>query len=149
MIATTGSTTPVITLSFAVKLDEELDEVISAAELIVGLEEMPIAGLRDMLVGLSDGDVVEVSGVAGEIKVAFTACTGEMLTVTCPITSCGACPFSQFENPRNELNWDATLDPKAVALALAGLVIDGPGILIAEPRVFKQIPSEGHPEVIE
>lgn len=127
-IATTGITTPVIILSFAVKLEE----VNSAAELIVGLEEM--------LIGFGDGDVVEVSEVAFVAsKVAFAsctsavACTSDGLTVTCPITSCGTCPFSQIENPRNELNRDATLDPKAVALALVGLVIEGDGILVAEP----------------
>ncbi len=127
----------------------KLEEVISAPELIVGFEEMPIVGLEEMLVGLSDGDFVEVSGVVDEIKVASTISVGGMLTVTCPITSSGACPFSQFENPMNVLNREARLDPKAVALALAGLVIDGPGTLIAEPLVVKQIPSEAHTEVIE
>ena len=115
MITTTGITTPVITLSFAVKFDE----LISAAELTVGLEEM--------LIGVGDGDVVEVSGVAVVTGgVAFTTCTSDGLIVICPITSSGASPFSQSENTRNELNMDARLDAKAVALALADLVIDGP-----------------------
>ena len=112
-IATTGITTPVIILSFAVKLEE---------------------------VGSGLGDVVEVSEVAFVAsKVAFAictsdvACTGNPVTVTCPIISCANSPFSQYENPTNEVNRATTLDPKAVALALAGLVIEGDGILVAEP----------------
>ena len=131
MIATTGTTTPVIALSFAVKLDE----VISGAELIVGVDEM--------LVGVSDGDDVDVSEVAVAVtKVAFTTGSSGGLTVTCPMISSGDCPFSQFENPRNELNIEATLAPKALVLALPGLVMVSPGSLLELPLNVMQNPAE-------
>lgn len=62
MIATTGITTPVATLSFAVKPDE----MFPPAELVVGLEEMRFEG--------EDTDFVErnVSGVAVGIVVTLT-----------------------------------------------------------------------------
>ena len=65
MIATTGTTTPVVALSFVVKPEE----IFAAAELIVGLEELLFEAGVGVVVG-ADGIVVFV-GVGPDVALAY------------------------------------------------------------------------------
>lgn len=123
IIATTGITTPVAVLSFAVKPDETL----APAELVVRLEESVFEA--------KDINVVEGNGSA-EIVDKLETCVRFVAKTSCP-------PPTQPVKLSREYNRSVALDRKAVGSAVAGLVIVYSGNkLKEEPEVVMQSPFE-------
>ena len=131
IIATTGITTPVAVLSFAVKPDETL----APAELVVRLQESVFEAKDTNVVERNGSNVVERNGSA-EIVDKLETCVRFVANTSCP-------PPTQPVKLSREYNRSVALDRKAVGSAVAGLVIVYSGNkLKEEPEVVMQSPFE-------